>query len=261
MRPNRLLWLGLAVMLSGCRIGTLPNPNDPKDVGSLSPENMRGQMHSINEMLQGKVARGQITDAQANQELQVAADRLLGECNLDKVDASKIWEVAEVMLTAQQWDKARPLLEAAVEWAKSSKVEDRRVNDSLRLARVFAKLGDVPRAVKTARSVFDAKPQDSAPILNATLLEIVPAAQGKGHEVELARLLEDAMIKDFSVKVDLNSVSGQSFLFARPHHLRKAWQLIQELYKASSHPELIDEAHDRLAKSSHGLRLEPTVRA
>jgi hypothetical protein len=78
-------------------------------------------------------------------------------------------------------------------------------------------------------------------------LEIVPAARGKGHDAELARLIEDAMVIDLHVYIDPKFESGRQFLKYRPAHLRNAWKMIRELYRDAGHPELEDEAAKRLA--------------
>ena len=178
----------------------------------------------------------------------------------EKVEASKAWVAGDVLITAQHWDDAKLVLEAAVEWAKINKNEDRRVNDTLRLSRVLAELGKVPEAIKTAREAFNTRPEDMVPILYATSSEIVPAARGKGHDLDVAKLLEDAIAIDMKVRVDPNLSAGAQFLSARPFHIRKAWELDAEIYTGNNRPDLAGEALKHLEDKPDTLATGPTTK-
>jgi hypothetical protein len=241
MRLYRLALLIPVFALAGCHSGILPNPNDPLD-GQLTVDNIRDQLGCISDALLSRESRGQITDAEYHERKVEAANSLLRGFNPDKIDISKGWQVGEILITAKRWSQAKKVLEGAVELAKIRRNEDRRINDSLRLAQVLAEMGDVPGAVKMARTAFKVQPQDAVPVLNATLLRIVPAGRGKGHDLELAKLLEDAIAVDQKAMVDTESAPGKSYLMARPFHEGKSWKLIAELYDASKRPDLADAA-------------------
>jgi len=232
-------------LVAGCHTGTLPNPNDPNVVGGLSPDNIQDQMSCISDMLQIRLARQQINDTEYNDLLEKAADSLLVNFNSDRVEPSKAWQTSKVMITAKHWADAKPVLEAAVEWAKINHNRDREINDTLRLARVEAEMGDVPQAIKTARTVFVLKPWEGAPILYATQLEIVPACRGKGHDVEVAKLLEDAIAIDLNVQVDATKTEGRDFLRYRPMHVADAWAGVVELYEDAKRPDLAEAARKK----------------
>jgi len=242
MQNLRLLWLFCLLAVAGCQVGTLPDPNDPADVGSLSADNLLGQYDSVSELLQSRVASRQVTQEQSNELLRQASDSLLTGFNPDKADVAKLWRIADVMVSAKHWTDAKPVLEAAVEYAKLKHNEDRRVNDSLSLARVFAEMGNVPEAIKIARSVFNVGPRDGAPILFATLYRVAPAGRGKGHDPELAKLIEDAIEIALHVQVDTTSLPGEQFLMGRRHHIELAWQLVEDLYTDAQKPDLAEKA-------------------
>jgi len=260
MRISRLFWLFLLAAAAGCQSGTLPNPNDPKDVGSLSPDNIRDQLGSISDGLQAQELAGKINDKQYKELMRKAADSLLVGFNPEKIEASRAWQVGDVLITAQHWADAKAILEAAIVWAKMNHSEDRRVNDTLRLARVLAEMDQVPEALKTARTVFDVKPNDGAPILFATYLEIAPAARGKGHDIELADLIEDAIKIDTRVEVDGKSGPGKEFLSMRPYHVLKAWKLIEALDTAAKRPDLAARAMAKAEESSKEFGTRRRVR-
>ena len=260
MRITRLILLGLAVGLAGCRSGTLPNPNDPKDVGGITIDNLEDQLSCVSDMLLGREAKGQITDKQFHELMQEEAAKLLKGLDTDKTDVSKLWQVGDVMLTAKEWDRAKPILEAAITWAKENHNDDRWVNDSLRLAHVEAELNKVPEAIKTARSVFAVSPFGAAPILYGVLYDIAPAARGKGHDLELAKLIEDAMVIDLHVRVDTRFEGSREFVKRRPDHLRNAWAFIEKLYDDANRPDLKAQARQRLTEKDRLTMPDPQVR-
>lgn len=254
MRKFRwFLLFGLAAIV-GCKTGTLPDPNDPKQAGSLTSENIIGLTSSISDSLQSKVAIGIITDDQAKVLLQQEADSLLVGFSPDKTDVTKLWQIGNVMITAKHWKDAKPVMEAAVEFAKLKHNEDRRINDSLKLARVQAELGDVSEAIKIARTVFDAAPTQAVPILYGTLSEIVPAGRGKGHDLELAKLLEDAIGTALKAEVNPNSGAGRLYLLARPHKIQEAWKLIEDLYEDAKRPDLAVQARTKEVQMAESMR-------
>ncbi|MBN9500323.1 MAG: hypothetical protein BGO01_18710 [Armatimonadetes bacterium 55-13] len=233
------------VALVGCKTGTLPDPNDPAEAGILAPEVIRRQLKGASDSLLERVAKRQITDAEFHDLMAKRANELLNDLPMDKIDADQAWEYAEVLRTAKHWDQAEKMLKIAVDFAIKTKNEDRRINDTLRLAHAQAMQGKVEEGIKTAERVMDASPTGSAPILPAVLLEITPAAEGKGHDLELAKLLEDAIAKHMATKVDLKTQGGTDFILARPHHVRNAWGKVVQLYARSGKEKEATEALKR----------------
>lgn len=242
----KFLWaIGIGMVLAGCQTRTLDDPNDVKAAGVLAPDVIRRQLKGTSDMLLERMANGEITDDQFKELIAKRANELLENLPIDKIDPSRAWEYGEVLRTAKRWEQAKQALEIAVKHAEENKDEDRRVNDILRLAHAQAMLGEVPQAFKTARRAFNAAPEASAPILLAVLLEITPAAKGKGHDEELAQLLEEAIGKHMNTVVDPNSESGVAFLAARRVHVRNAWRTIIELYSKSGNDAKARSAIER----------------
>jgi tetratricopeptide (TPR) repeat protein len=247
VRRAALLAAGL-LLLGGCTTGQLPDPNDPKD-GPVSAEVVNKQVRALNEGLFVRRARGEISEEQYLALLKRGAQEILDEAGIAAIDPSEAWQYAEVLRTAQLWPEAIEALKVAVQYAKTTKNEDRRVNDSLRLAQALAHTGKTEEAIATARTTFDVRPADAVPVMMGTLYEIVPAARGKGHDVELARLLEDAIAVHLRAEVDPNSEAGRAFLLARPKHVRKAWTTVIELYQAAGREDLAGQAAERATQS------------
>ncbi|MFI5385595.1 MAG: hypothetical protein ACHQ50_05675 [Fimbriimonadales bacterium] len=225
-------------------IGTPPDPNDPRQAGILTPEVLELDLKGASENLMDRINRGeQISDARFHDLMAEAANSLLNQVDVDSIPPNRAWEYGEFYITARRWKDAKKALDVAVKVAKD---EDRRVNDNLRLARVLAELGDVHRAVVTARSTFNVADTGAAPILPATLLEIVPAGAGKGDDAELAAMLEDAIACENRTVVDANTVPGRDFLLARPFHVRNAWTKIVELYTSAGNPAKAKAAVGRM---------------
>lgn len=244
MKARNLL-AGLLLLLAGCKTGQLKDPNDPADAGSLAPEVLRQNLKGVSDMLNERQAKGEIAAAEYKALIEKAANELLAKVNIDKVAPSLAWQYVEVLRAAERWEDALRFAKVAVKDAQRGKNPDRLVNDTLRLAQALAKTRHPEEAIKTARTVFNAGPTDSGPILPSTLYEIVPALEGQGHEVEAAKLLEDAIACHMRTVVDPNEQHGQEFLAARPTHVRRAWRLIIELYNASGHRDMAEAAAKR----------------
>lgn len=168
--------------------------------------------------------------------------------DVDKIPASQAWEYGDVFKTAGRWDLAKKAYEIAIQNPRN---EDRRVNDRLRLALAEAHLGNVERAIELARSVFDTDDRGTAPILPAVLLEIVPAAEGKGHDAELADLLVDAIAQHDRTIVDPHSDAGKAFFRAKPIHVRDAYRKAIALYTKAGLTEKAEETR-RAAQEALG---------
>ena len=219
-------------------IGTPPDPNDPGPSGIMTPEVVRHTFIGYSDTLLmrlPKQADGRVNDAEFKRYMAQAANQLLDKVKITRINSANAWEYGEIYIAAERWQDAKKAEEIAV---KAAKDEDRRVNDTLRLARCMAMLGDVPAAIKTARSTFSAGNTDTVPILTATLLEIVPAAEGKGDDVGLAGLLEGAIQCEMRTVVNGSTQPGQDFLVARKYHVHNAWKMIIELYRRAGKPDL-----------------------
>ncbi len=173
-----------------------------------------------------RVSKGEINESRARELVAQYAFDLTKHVTIEAIKPERAWEYAEVFRTARIWEKAKPAFEMALQ---SPPTEDRRVNDSLRLAQVLGHLGEVKQAIALARSVLNAAPEDRAPIMPALTLEVIPACQGKGMDQELAKLLEEAIPVYEGTVVDAQSESGKAFEMAKPYHLRRAANQIRAL--------------------------------
>jgi hypothetical protein len=252
IRPlNIVLGFGLlaaiAASVVGCDNGTIPDPNDPNEAGIAQPEVLRNDLKGASDTLYERVYKGEITDQQAQNYLAEYADRLLSGLKVEKVPVDKAWEYGEVFRTARRWKQAKIFYEIAV---KNAKDDDRKVNDSIHLAVVDCKLDDVTDAIKFVRSTFNVPPTAKAPILIGTLLEVVPSGRGKGHDFELAQLLEEAIPQAEKTIVNMQTVPGRTFIIARPHHVFNAWSTVVQLYLETGHPDLAHKAEVQAAKTA-----------
>lgn len=208
-----------------------PDPNDPSQVGTMKPTVLRRNLKQTSDAANSRVMKGQMSPLEAKDKVSEAAERMLEGVSADNIPDEDLWEYGEVLWTAKEWKKAIPVLEKAV---KVAKTEDRRINDSLRLAKCYAGDGDVKKGIATVRTTFDASPQGTAPLLNSLVFEFVPIAKGKGQDAELVKLLEEAIPIYQKTEVDPKSEGGQRFLAARPAIIREAQRQIAELKGAGS---------------------------
>ncbi|MBV6458106.1 MAG: hypothetical protein HONBIEJF_01229 [Fimbriimonadaceae bacterium] len=213
--------------MSGCQLPTLPNPNEPISGVNRPPKALLADLRSAYGMLSVRRMKGELNQEAMRRYMRKFAAELVEEIDLTAIKANEAWEYAEVFRTAERWDLAEKAYRMSLMKKRS---EDRRINDSLHLAQTLAMQDRVAEAISTAESVFDAKPNDSAPILPAVLLEIVPAARGKKHDPELAELLRRAIDIHLATVVDPKSEGGKAFLLAQPHHIQDAWSAIAQLF-------------------------------
>jgi tetratricopeptide (TPR) repeat protein len=216
----------LSTVVCGCKVTPPPDPNDPTQVSLQQPKVMMRQLKWASDAANARVAKRELTSEQAKELVQKTAQELTQSIPIDKVPESEAWEYAEVYRSAKDYENAAKLLRIAI---KNPQSEDRRINDTLRLAHCLAELGEVDEAIQLTRSTFDANPIETAPVLPAVLYEIVPGAIGKGNNSELAKLLLDAIEVYQKTEVDKDTDAGMAFLLARPHHIAKAKKLAQEL--------------------------------
>ncbi len=223
MKSKHFFWL--AVFLGGC--GQYPNPND---ISAVSAEDRAAigykRLESAGSTLEFKVQNGEISDERRAELLGKVAEDMLKSIDPKAIPNSDQWMYAALLRVTNRWGDAESALKLAVKFAPD---EDRRINDSLKLAQAQAKNKEVVDAIASAISVLNASDADAAPILPAVLLEIVPSGQGQGHDAELADLLRKAIECHRRVKVDGNSEAGKSFLIASRYHIRNAEAKIGEL--------------------------------
>lgn len=223
--------------LAGCHFEGYPNPN--KETADMNPAVMRRNMIDLHEKLQERVDRGEISQVQKDELVLDRAQKLTEKVSLEDVEPRFAWQLADVLRQADRWEDAYTVLKIGVEKPVN---EDRRVNDSLQLARVAAHLGKIEEAIDLTRSTFDAERSEKAPILLATLKEVLPEAEGKGFDLELAVLLEEAIDQHEQVVVDPDSEAGQAFLLVYPIHISEAWSKVIRLYKDNGKQEEMEQA-------------------
>jgi len=250
------------LLLAGCHTIQVPDPNDPMDA---SPAQLAGVLQlNIKQMadsLNDRVGSGpgQITDQQRLDFLSDEAKHLLSLGDPAHARPQDAWIYANLYITSDQFDKAIPLLKEAIAYAASVNDDDRRVNDSLRLARALAKTGHVAESLNLVQSVIDSKPKDPGPVLPSVLLEITPLTEGKGHDEQLAKLLEESIHEHLRVVVDPKTLPGQSFLMAKPHHIENAWYKIVTLLQSSGHPAQAKAAQVRSEQMMQTLQPAATL--
>lgn len=228
------------------RFGTPIDPNVSDRTTVVAADVLRRSLSGLSDSLLERVRSHEITDEEFKDRMAAAAQELMQGIDATKIPAPSAWEYGELFITARDWQKAKVSFEKAVKVAKE---EGRRVNDNVRLARVYAELNDVPKAIETARSTFNTKDTEAGPILLATLYEITPAAEGKGHDLELATLLEDAIVCEERTIVDTTKAEGRDFIAARPFHVRRAWMKVIDLYEGVGQQAKAEEARKRMHTS------------
>lgn len=235
-----LALLGVGV-LPGCYFDTLPDPNASGTGELISARVMQRNIADAYARLDARVRRGEINQEARDRMIRDLVDTIAGYIRLEDIPKGEEWAYADVLRQAQRYEEAEQLYRIAVE---SAPTEDRRVNDSLQLARVLALQGRVGEAVEMARSVFDAPPREKAPIMMSVLYEIVPAGLGRSSQddLALARLLEDAIGQHTLVEVDPELDSGKAFLAASPRHIDRAWTEVVRIYRDLGREDLMRAA-------------------
>lgn len=242
------LFLLALTFAAGCGSKAPPDPNDPAAVGILQPNVLQRNLKWASDMVNDRVSKKEISVSEGRQYLTRYANQLIEKVDFEKMQETQAWQYAEVFRTAERWELAQKALEMAVSHANKVNNQDRRVNDTLRLAQAVAHQGKYKEAIELARSVFDTRERDKAPILLAVVYEIAPALKGHGFDVETAKLVEDAIGQHMQVMIDPKTEAGASFLAAKWHHIRKGWELVVDLYRSAGKDDLADAARERAAK-------------
>ena len=217
--------VAFGLLLAAC--GQLPNPND---LATISADKRAAiaykRLDSAEATLDYKVTSREITDEKRNQLIAELAQDLLTSIDPKSVPDNDQWMYASLLRVTNRWTEVEPSLKIAV---KVASTPDRKVNDTLKLAQAEAKNGEVAEAIQTASTVLNVDDKDAAPILISVLYELVPAAEKKGHDKDLADLLVKAMACAVRVKVDPTTDAGKAYLAASRHHLGKAQEKLDEL--------------------------------
>ncbi len=237
-----LLVLVVAVGLSGCRFGQYPDPNKSNEADKYDGERLQNNVRAADENLTRRLLRGEINASGKKTLLQDYIRDQLGDIDLEQVPSEQVWRYADLYRQLEDWKTTDALYSRAVGSAKN---EDRRVNDTLRLAEAKARLKDVPKGIELVRSTFTAAPGGKAPILMAALYEFAPAALGQDHDIEVAKLLEDAIEQHMQTVVDPNTDAGRLFIEARPFHVKRAWEIVVRIYRESGDEKAFRAAIER----------------
>lgn len=256
---------GIAALLvfavSRLHFGQLPDPNDKGDMGKLGPDEIRRNLKSASEGLEYHRMKGELTESQEAALMAKRADELLPMLDTSNVGAGKEWELGQIYVAARKWDLALAAYEIAV---KNAPDENRRIQDTLQLARCQAHVGKVLEAVTTARSVFNAHPRDKAPILHAVLLEIFPAAKHKGFDDQILQLTRDAVQQSLQTIVD-DRYGGKLYLEVRPTLIRKAYGEMIKILRENGQREkiapLLEEYKQVMDQLSRVDSLAPEAKA
>ena len=215
----------VGVLLVGC--GQYSNPNDLTSIPQ--PDRMEvaySLLKQATDALDVKFQKGQITDDQRMEKIREYSEELLRDVDQSQVPPNDLWQYAEILRISRRWAEAEETLLKAI---KVPADEDRRIQDTLRLSQAQAHNGKYQVAIDTATSTFDAKDEDTAPILLSSLYEIAPIIKGHGVDSALADMLKSAIACHERTKVDPNTQEGKIFASVRRFHIRKAETFIEQL--------------------------------
>ncbi|MEQ1936106.1 MAG: hypothetical protein ABL962_19805 [Fimbriimonadaceae bacterium] len=211
--------LAVIVLLQLRGLEPPPDPNDPAKNKLMASEVLLRNLRVTSDAANMRVAKGEWGPRRAKRKVSEAAADMVAHIKIENIQPSEAWEYGEVLWTAKQWDKAAEVLELAVKAAQS---EDRRINDTLRLAQCYVALEQVDKGIALARTTFNAKPADSEPLIPSILFELVPLARNQGKNLALAKLLEDAIPIYAGTKLEAGSQRERDFQVAKPHLIKQA---------------------------------------
>jgi tetratricopeptide (TPR) repeat protein len=244
------VWLTLLplVAMAGCQAPSIPDPNDPTVPGPNQTARVQAAIKAVSDSANRYVLDREISPNQAKQLVNTFEAELCRTIDISKITPSDANIYGQIFLDAQDWENARKVLTIAVAHAKN---EDRRVNDTLRLAQAYAELGNVKKAIDLTKGTFDTDPEDKAPILPGVLFTIVPAGRGKGEDAQLADLLQQAIHQHELVIVNPQLDNGRMFLAAEPVLINRAWNDVIRLYMESGHQDLAEKARQAAVADAH----------
>lgn len=225
--------LGLGC-LGGCQSGTVPDPNAVGPALQREPEMMRRNLSDTYLALAERLQRGQLTPERLDRLLTEEARTLVRGIDVESVPREQAWQYGEVFRTAKLWPQTARLYARSLVHPPN---QGRLVHDSLRYAEALAKLGRIEECIAAAKRSLGTDAKFAVGVLLPVYLEIVPAAEGHGHDAELAVLIELAMAEHVRALADPSTPEGRAFFAARPHHLLAASRLAERLYQRSGLPE------------------------
>ena len=244
-----LISLVILLTASGCRTYRMPDPNNPGDSGRIRPDVLSRNVETYQNRLRAKIESGEINDEERRNLISEYIETHTEGITPEDVDPEFAWHFGEVYREIENWEQSYAFFKIA---AENAQTEDRRVNDSLKLALAAAMLERPEEAISVARSVFDCPPTDKAPILPAVLYEIAPAATDQGVNTEVTELLVEAVEQHLQVVVDPESAGGAAFLLAKPHHISLAYAAAMQLYQVAGNTErareLVQERDEVLSR-------------
>ncbi len=242
MKQIFLACAALLVFATGCQTGQIPDPNSPTAIEINDIDAMEQRLAEGWNDLAIRIARGQIDDTQAHDFLAESAQEIVKRIDLGSIDPSQAWRYGKVYDTARDWAGLEKAYRLA---AQHSPNEDRRVNDLLQLGYAEVRLGKIEEGFAHIRETFDTPPPGKGPILYAVLLQIVPALESQGHDVALAKLLEEALEQHRQTQVDPKTDGGKGFLATREIHLGNGWKKVIQLYRDAGREDLAGAAAKR----------------
>ena len=202
----------------------------------MTAETVRRNLLWANEMLIEREVRHEISASESRQYIALRAKELITDLDITRIPQSAAWEYGEIFRTAEDWPTAEVLLKRALIKPVN---EDRRVNDSLRLAQVEAHLNHIPEALRLAESTFNTPDAQGAPVLYGVYLDLAPVARGKGYDVPLGQLILGAVAVEKRTTVDAKTQAGAAFIGARRYHMFKALKLAAELFHGAGRDDLL----------------------
>lgn len=232
-----LVFLVLAVVGLVGYLGRSTAPASPNDVAVEGPDQakkMRDQLAIAYEQLDRRAQTREIDGPEKARRIRDLASSFADKVDLEAVPNVEAFDYGEVFRTAERWREAQALFQIALQNAAN---DDLRVNASLRIAHCAAALGDFDAASRAIRATFSAQPGNKGGTLLATLYEVTPPLAGKGHDAELAKLLEEAIEQHRRTIIDPKTDAGQAFLMAMPTHVRNGWLEVIRLYRAAGRPD------------------------
>lgn len=238
MKPILPLTCLLLLALGGCQSGQLDDPNTLDNIKG-DPARMMANLREARETLDMRVAKNQLSPEQRDQAMLQKTKAYLEITEEGDVTDENAWIYGDLFRDAGDWKKAYELYNRA---RKAAKNEDRRVNDNLRYARAAGQVGKVKEAIAAVRSTFNTPPKEKAPILPALIFEVIPSCEGKGSDLDLARLLEEGIGQHNATVVDAETDPGKAFLIARPAHIQRAFTKIVDLYVKAGRRDLARQA-------------------
>lgn len=219
-----------ALVACGCQAPTIPNPNDPDDVGLVSPDVLSANLASLQQFLVERMLKGEITRVQADKYMAEEGAKMVDHIKVKDIPQGLVSEYANIFRIANDWKKAKEAYEVAAKFAKNG---EKKNIDTLRLAVCKAALGDAKEAIQISKKVVEEKDADMSSALTIVYMELVPRAKGQHEDRALADLLIEIVKKYKAVKIDPNSEGGLSQGLARAYHIQRALQAAYDLYSAA----------------------------